>query len=116
MLFVPLHFRFLKISPFSHSFVLISPFGLSNVYPNPVSQLRFIFIFIIIIFLFVVNFVIHWNEKALGSHVFPILIPPPTSLPTRSLQFTAVEEYASGIIPWVSPVLIWMSFRLDFGL
>ena len=23
-------------------------------------------------FLFVVNFVIHWNEKALGSHVFPI--------------------------------------------
>ena len=37
-------------------------------------------------FLFVVNFVIHWNEKALGSHVFPIPIPPPTSLPTRSLQ------------------------------
>ena len=33
------------------------------------------------IFLFVVNFVIHWNEKALGSHVFPIPIPPPTSLP-----------------------------------
>ena len=33
------------------------------------------------IYLFVVNFVIHWNEKALGSHVFPILIPPPTSLP-----------------------------------
>ena len=24
------------------------------------------------------NFVIHWNEKALGSHVFPIPIPPPT--------------------------------------
>ena len=35
---------------------------------------------------FVVNFVIHWNEKALGSHVFPIPIHPPTSLPTRSLQ------------------------------
>ena len=31
-------------------------------------------------FLFVVNSVIHWNEKALGSHVFPIPIPPPTSL------------------------------------
>ena len=37
-------------------------------------------------FFFVVNFVIHWNEKALGSHVFPIPITPPTSLPTRSLQ------------------------------
>ena len=27
-------------------------------------------------FFLVVNFVIHWNEKALGSHVFPIPIPP----------------------------------------
>ena len=25
-------------------------------------------------FFFVVNFVIHWNEKALGSHVFPIYL------------------------------------------
>ena len=28
-------------------------------------------------FLFVVDFVIHWNEKAMGLHVFPIPIPPP---------------------------------------
>ena len=35
--------------------------------------------------LFVVNFVIHWNETAMGLHVFPIPIPPPTSLSTRSL-------------------------------
>ena len=34
--------------------------------------------------LFVVNFVIHWNETAMGLHVFPIPIPPPTSLSTRS--------------------------------
>ena len=39
--------------------------------------LFFIFLFIII-FLFVVNFVIHWNETAMGLHVFPIPIPPPT--------------------------------------
>ena len=40
-------------------------------------------------FLFVVNFVIHWNEKALGSHVFPIPIPPPQSpfLSTTSPSF-----------------------------
>ena len=35
-------------------------------------------------FLFVVNFVIHWNETAMGLHVFPIPIPPPTSLSTHS--------------------------------
>ena len=36
-------------------------------------------------FFIVVDFVIHWNETAMGSHVFPIPIPPPTSLSTRSL-------------------------------
>ena len=36
-------------------------------------------------FLFVVDFVIYWNETAMGLHVFPIPIPPPTSLSTRSL-------------------------------
>ena len=35
-------------------------------------------------FLFVVNFVIHWNETAMGLHVFPIPIPTPTSLSTCS--------------------------------
>ena len=35
-------------------------------------------------FFFVVNFVIHWNKTAMGLHVFPIPIPPPTSLSTRS--------------------------------
>ena len=36
-------------------------------------------------FFLVVDFVIHWNETAMGLHVFPIPIPPPTSLSTRSL-------------------------------
>ena len=50
-----------------------------------VMSLPFIFIFIyLFIYLFVVNFVIHWNETAMGLHVFPIPIPPPTSLSTRS--------------------------------
>ena len=37
-----------------------------------------------LIYLFVVNFVIHWNKTAMGLHVFPIPIPPPTSLSTHS--------------------------------
>ena len=40
---------------------------------------------IIIIFFIVVDFVLHWNESAMGLHVFPIPVPPPTSLSTRSL-------------------------------
>ena len=46
------------------------------------------FLFFLIFFLFfliVVGFVIHWNESAMGLHVFSILIPPPTSLSTQSL-------------------------------
>ena len=46
------------------------------------SSGSFIYLFIIFI---VVDFVIHWNETAMGLHVFPIPIPPPTSLSTRSL-------------------------------
>ena len=40
--------------------------------------------FFLIIYLFLVNFVIHWNETAMGLHVFPIPIPPPTTRTTRS--------------------------------
>ena len=40
--------------------------------------------FFLIFFLIVVDFVIYWNETAMGLHVFPIPIPPPTSLSTRS--------------------------------
>ena len=49
------------------------------------SILRKLHLHLIAFFLFVVNFVIHWNETAMGLHVFPIPIPPPTSLSTRSL-------------------------------
>ena len=36
-------------------------------------------------FFIVVGFVIHWNESAMGLHVFPIPILPPISLSTQSL-------------------------------
>ena len=54
-------------------------------YMTALSSITWCRFFKIFFFLFVVNFVIHWNETAMGLHVFPIPIPPPTSLSTRSL-------------------------------
>ena len=39
-----------------------------------------LFIYLFIYLFIVVVFVIHWPESAMDLHVFPILIPPPTSL------------------------------------
>ena len=71
--------------------------------PTPVVFFFFFpFFFLIYFFLFVVNFVIHWNEKALGSYVFPIPIPPPTSLPTRSLQVLP-EHQVRALVSCIQP-------------
>ena len=41
----------------------------------------------IIFFLLVVDFVIQWNETAMGLHVLPILIPPPFFLFLKKKKF-----------------------------
>ena len=80
--------------PFTHFFWGIHT-DLWQLYINNVTHFYFcsyiIFIyffclfFLFFIFYIVVDFVTHWNETAMGLHVFPIPIPPPTSLSTRSL-------------------------------
>ena len=56
-------------------------------------------------FLFVVNFVIHWNETAMGLHVFPIPIPPPTTHTTRTIRVFPVYQ-VQALVSCIQPGLV----------
>ena len=56
-------------------------------------------------------FVIHWHESALDIHVFPILIPPSTSLSTQSLWVFPVHQVQT-LVSCIKPGLV-ICFTLD---
>ena len=57
------------------------------------------------------GFVIHWHESAMELHVFPVLIPHPTSLSTRFLWVFPVYQ-AQALVSCIPPGLV-ICFTID---
>ena len=87
------------------------PASRSTLCSSCLGLLLFILFYYILFYFIVVGFVIHWNESAMGLHVFPIPIPPPTSLSTRSLWVFPVHQVRA-LVSCIQPGLM-ICFTLD---
>ena len=75
------------------------------------QDLAFGISFFFFFFLFVVNFVIHWNEKALGSHfwlnyrMFQTSLPDNSLLKTQALEHKLIQQVSvlSYLVHFVTP-------------
>ena len=106
----------LRFNSYQHFATFVS----SIFFLPPLEEIFFFNFYFILFFLLVggellynivVVFVIHWYESAMDIHVFPISIPPPSSLSTRSLWVFPVHQ-VQALVSCIQPGLV-ICFTLD---
>ena len=76
----------------------------------------FLFLFYFLTLQYCIGFAIYQNESATGIHVFPILNPPPSSLPipsSESSQCTSPKHPVSCIEPGLAAHFIYDIIRIS---